>query len=72
MNFLIADKNIPYVWFSAYNENHLVAEEHLSNYVDIMTLNNTIPTQNYNSKTPNHLSIKQNVLWSVFFNDILS
>lgn len=69
---LIADKNIPYVWFSAYNENHLVAEDHLSNYVDIMTLNNTIPTQNYNSKTPNHLSIKQNVLWSVFFNDILS
>ena len=67
----IKSRQIPYVWFSAHNENHLVAEDHLSNYCDIMTLDGTVPTQNYNSKTPNHLSIKQNILWSQFFNELV-
>jgi len=67
----IKSRQIPYVWFSAHNENHLVAEEHLSNYCDIMTLDGTVPTQIYNSKTPNHLSIKQNILWSQFFNELI-
>ena len=67
----IKSRQIPYVWFSAHNENHLVAEEHLSNYCDIMTLDGTVPTQIYNSKTPNHLSIKQNILWSKFFNELI-
>ena len=67
----IKSRQIPYVWFSAHNENHLVAEDHLSNYCDIMTLDGTVPTQNYNSKTPNHLSIKQNILWSQFFNELI-
>lgn len=68
----IAEKNIPYVWFCVNNENHLVAKDHLNSYVDIMTLDNTIPTQNYNSKTANHLSIYQNTLWSMFFNNIIN
>ncbi len=69
---IIADKNIPYVWFSAYNKNHSVAIEHMNNYVDIMNLNGSVPEQNYNNKTPNHLSITQNTLWARFFNDIIN
>ena len=68
----IAEKNITYVWFCVNYENHLVAKAHLNSYVDIMTLDNTIPTQNYNSKTANHLSIYQNTLWSMFFNNIIN
>jgi hypothetical protein len=67
----IADKKIPYVWFCVNNENHLVADKHLSNYIDIMTLDKTIPTQKYVSKTANHLSIYQNTLWSKFFNELI-
>ena len=68
---MIAKNDIPYAWFCANNENHLVASEHLSNYIDIMSLDKTIPTQKYVSKTANHLSVYQNTLWSKYFNDLI-
>ena len=69
---VISSKQIPYVWFSAYNENHLVADQHLDNYLDIHTLDGTVPTQIYNSKTFNHLSIQQNIMWADYFNTRIS
>jgi|TARA_B100000073_G_scaffold331661_1_gene321332 hypothetical protein len=65
---MIADKQIPYLWFSAYNSDPHIAPEHIDNYLNIMTLNGTVPRQEYNSKTFNHLSIQQNLMWSEFFN----
>jgi hypothetical protein len=67
----IQQKDIPYVWFSANNCNHAEATEHLDNYLDIHTLGGTIPTQIYNSKTFNHLSIQQNTMWSDYFNRLI-
>ena len=62
----IKDSGIPYVWFCANNESDVL--EHQDAYLDIMTLEGSIPTQTYNSKTFNHLSIQQNLAWSNYFN----
>ena len=69
----ISEWAVPYVWFSVGSDNlsELVAG-HSEHYVDIHTLNNTIPKQTYNSHTFNHLSINQNLQWSQFFNQLIS
>jgi len=67
----IQQTDIPYVWFSVNNDNHTEASQHLDNYLDIHTLNGTVPTQTYNSKTFNHLSIQQNIMWADYFNTLI-
>jgi len=62
----IKESGIPFVWFCANNEAEL--SEHQDTYIDIMSLQGSIPTQTYNSKTFNHLSIQQNLAWANFFN----
>lgn len=64
----IALRQIPYLWFSVNNSVPDIAPDHSDSYLDIQTLNGGVPTQTYNSKTSNHLSIQQNLLWSEFFN----
>ena len=68
---VIKQSGISYSWYSANNSEHLAFSDHLDSYVDIHTLNNSVPTQTYNSKTFNHLSIQQNILWARFFNDLI-
>ena len=65
---LLQEHELPHVWFSVHNEGVETFVEFMDNYLDIMTLNGTVPTQNYNSKTFNHLSIQQNLMWSRYFN----
>ena len=67
----IRQTDIPYVWFSVNNDNHAEASLHLDSYLDIHTLAGSVPTQTYNSKTFNHLSIKQNIMWADYFNTLI-
>ena len=69
---LIKATGIPYCWYSANNSEHLEFEGHQDRYIDIHNLNNNIPTQAYNSKTFNHLSIVQNIMWADYFNSRIS
>ena len=69
----ISDWAVPYVWFCAGSDNlSELVTGHSEHYVDIQTLNNTIPEQTYNSHTFNHLSVNQNLQWSLFFNQLIS
>ena len=78
---LIKRSGIPYYWYSHVSKQDDIRdianwwdcgfEQHLHNYIEIKTLDGTIPSQTYNSKTSNHLSIQQNILWSKFFNDLI-
>jgi len=68
---LITLKQIPVIWFSVHNTDHELISDHLNTYCDIMTLDGTVPTQSYNSKTANHLSILQNILWAKHFRQFI-
>ena len=69
----ISEWAVPYVWYSAGPDNlEELVTGHSEHYVDIHTLNNTIPKQTYNRHTPNHLNTKQNLQWSQFFNQLIS
>ncbi len=68
---MLQDLAIPHVWFSVNNDCVELFAEFMDTYIDIMTVNGTVPTQNYNSKTFNHLSIQQNLMWSKFFNELI-
>ena len=52
---VIKQSGISYSWYSANNSEHLAFSDHFDSYVDIHTLNKSVPTQSYNSKTFNHL-----------------
>ena len=69
---MLQDLAIPHVWFSVNNDCVELFAEFMDTYIDIMTLNGTIPSQNYNSKTFNHLSIQQNIMWADYFNTRIS
>lgn len=69
----ISEWAVPYVWFCEGTDNlSELVTGHSKHYIDIQTLNNTIPKQIYNSHTFNHLSINQNLQWSQFFNQLIS
>jgi hypothetical protein len=68
---MLQDLAIPHVWFSVNNDCVELFAEFMDTHIDIMTVNGTVPTQNYNSKTFNHLIIQQNLMWSKFFNELI-
>tara|TARA_R110001592_G_scaffold87400_2_gene258133 strand:+ start:1987 stop:2682 length:696 start_codon:yes stop_codon:yes gene_type:complete len=68
---LLQEHDVPHVWFSVHNNEVELFAEFSDNYIDIMSLNGTIPTQEYRSKTFNHLSIQQNIMWADYFNTLI-
>lgn len=71
----IKESGIPYCWFCPSEDDDIFnfpqIHKHSDAHIDIMTLDGSIPTQEYNSKTFNHLSIQQNLSWAKFFNNRL-